>query len=391
VNTTQHGHLLLADITGYTSYVATTELTHSQEILTELLECIIEKFKPLLTISKIEGDAVFAYAAESSIPRSETLLQLIDSTYIAFRSRKEAAHRRTTCTCNACRNIPNLDLKFIAHHGEYFVQSISGAKELVGSDVNLIHRLTKNSLSEKTGWRAYAMFTEQGLSHFAALLEGLTEQAESYEHLGKVRTFSMDMHARYKELMEARRVTITPQEAHYMYETDFDAPPPIVWEWFNDPHKRGQWMTSEIIPIWRIRGRSGAAGARNHCVHGKNQVVVEDVLDMRPYEYFTVSHTPQGTKATLLMTFRFEEKIDRKTHFTLTFKARVPLFPEWLNKQFCKLVLRIQVFKLWHMEAINGMINSNSETSSGSGRAERSDSGTEASTPLSKSSLVDDR
>ena len=32
VNETQHGHLLLADISGYTSYVASTELTHSQEI-----------------------------------------------------------------------------------------------------------------------------------------------------------------------------------------------------------------------------------------------------------------------------------------------------------------------------------------------------------------------
>ena len=29
VNDTQYGHLLLADITGYISYVATTELTHS--------------------------------------------------------------------------------------------------------------------------------------------------------------------------------------------------------------------------------------------------------------------------------------------------------------------------------------------------------------------------
>jgi len=49
VNETQHGHLLLADISSYTSYVASTELTHSQEILTELLETIIEKFKSLMT------------------------------------------------------------------------------------------------------------------------------------------------------------------------------------------------------------------------------------------------------------------------------------------------------------------------------------------------------
>ena len=110
MNETQHGHLLLADISGYTSYVASTELTHSQEILTELLECIIERFKPLMTISKIEGDAIFAYTPETKIPRGEAILELIESTYVAFRSRRDAAHRRTTCTCNACRNIPNLDL-----------------------------------------------------------------------------------------------------------------------------------------------------------------------------------------------------------------------------------------------------------------------------------------
>ena len=78
MNETQHGYLLLADISGYTSYVASTELAHSQEILSELLELIIERFKPLLTIAKIEGDAVFAYTAETKIPRGETLLELIE-------------------------------------------------------------------------------------------------------------------------------------------------------------------------------------------------------------------------------------------------------------------------------------------------------------------------
>ena len=165
MNETQHGYLLLADISGYTSYVASTELTHSQDILSELLELIIERFKPLLIIAKIEGDAVFAYAPETKIARGEAVLELIESTYVAFRSRRDAAHRRTTCTCNACRNIPNLDLKFIAHHGDYFVQDIAGIKELVGSDVNLIHRLLKNHVSEAKGWRAYALFTEQSLHH----------------------------------------------------------------------------------------------------------------------------------------------------------------------------------------------------------------------------------
>ena len=61
---TQHGYLVIADISGYTSFVAKTELEHSHEILSELLSLLVEKIKPLMTLSKLEGDAVFAYAGE---------------------------------------------------------------------------------------------------------------------------------------------------------------------------------------------------------------------------------------------------------------------------------------------------------------------------------------
>ena len=359
VNETQHGYLLLADISGYTSYVASTELTHSQDILSELLELIIERFKPLLTIAKIEGDAVFAYAPEIKISRGEAILELIESTYVAFRSRRDAAHRRTTCTCNACRNIPNLDLKFITHHGDYFVQDIAGIKELVGSDVNLIHRLLKNHVSESTGWRAYALFTNQSLRNLDVRPEGLFECIESYEHLGEVSTLSMDLQTRYKEIMDARRVFIAREEAHSVLEYDYNALPIVVWEWFNDPHKRGQWMTSEIVPILRPRGRSGAGG-RNHCVHGNNQVIVEDVLDMRPYDYFTVSHAPVGLPTKILMTFRFTQTATDKTHLLLTFKADIPYAPEWFKKWFCKFIIKTQVLKLWKLESINDLMRNDS-------------------------------
>jgi hypothetical protein len=59
-NAIQQGYLWLADISGYTSFVAGTELEHSQDILSELLEVILTRIKPHLTIHKIEGDAVFS-------------------------------------------------------------------------------------------------------------------------------------------------------------------------------------------------------------------------------------------------------------------------------------------------------------------------------------------
>src|SRR5260221_13994052 len=81
---TQHGYLVLADISGYTSFVAKTELEHSHEILTELLELLVEKFTPLMVISKLEGDAVFAYAGENIFTRGDTLLEFVESIYVPF-------------------------------------------------------------------------------------------------------------------------------------------------------------------------------------------------------------------------------------------------------------------------------------------------------------------
>ena len=161
---TRHGYLILSDISGYTSYLAGVELTHAQNVLTELLELIVEHFKPLLTIVKLEGDAVFAHVSQEKMQRDGVLLDLCESTYLAFRDQVQSILRRTTCECKACKSIPNLDLKFVLHFGEYLLQNVSGISELVGSDVNLAHRLLKNHVSETTGWKAYALFTDVSLA-----------------------------------------------------------------------------------------------------------------------------------------------------------------------------------------------------------------------------------
>jgi hypothetical protein len=288
-NETQHGYLVLADISGYTSYLAGVELAHARDILSELLEVIIERFKPLLTIVKLEGDAVFAYVPKMKILRDETLLELLESTYLAFRDRVEGIRRRTTCECNACRAIPSLDLKFILHYGEYLVQNVSGITELVGSDVNLVHRLLKNHVSDATKWKAYALFTEAGLMQMDVKLENLHEQIERYEHLGEVKTYSLNLHARYQELIESRRVRISPEEADATITRSISASPVVVWEWMNDIQKRLKWENySDIRPLLRPGGRIGV-GARNHCAHGRN-LVIETILDWKPFEYYTTEY-----------------------------------------------------------------------------------------------------
>jgi uncharacterized protein YndB with AHSA1/START domain len=351
----QTGYLVLADIAGYTSYLAGAELDHAHEILTDLLETIVDRFRPFLTISKLEGDAVFAYVPTRKMPRGETLFELVESTYLAFRDRQLAIQRRTTCTCNACRNIPALDLKFIIHHGEYLLQTVRNIIEPIGSDVNLAHRLMKNRVSESTGWPAYALYTEQALAQMKIVPEQAHTQIESYEHLGKVITQCVNLHERYDELTKLRRVFLPPEEAHRVLEFDYAAAPNNVWEWFNDPRKRGQWMHSEIHPILRVGGRL-APGARNHCVHGKNEVVVEELLDIKPFEYYTVDHQPQGSLGILRMTFQFIPKPNGGTHFRLSLHCRAKFLPRWAGQLLANYLTENKIKHLWSFDQIDDLI-----------------------------------
>ena len=196
----QTGYLMLADISGYTSFVAQTEIEHADMALSFLLETIVEKIGGLLTIGQLEGDAVFAYIEESRLPEAQALLEVIDKTYLAFREKALALYRGATCPCRACRALPTLDLKFMVHRGEYLIQQVAGAKHLLGTDVNLIHRLAKNHVAESTGWKGYALFTNQGLERLQTDKSSFLQQTEAYEHLGEVETYVRDMHVRYEAM-----------------------------------------------------------------------------------------------------------------------------------------------------------------------------------------------
>ena len=333
---TRHGYMVIADISGYTSFVARTELEHSHEILSELLGLLVEKFKPLMTISKLEGDAVFAYAGEEKITRGETLLEFLEDIYVAFRDKQISMKRATTCTCLACQNIPTLDLKFIGHHGDYIVQYVGEIRELVGSDVNLIHRLTKNHVFEETGWRAYLMLTDACLDHLNLDLTDTHTQIESYEHLGQVTTYSLDLHKRYDQFVRRRRIFLTEETADLVFSVDFPVPPAVAWAWFQNPEKRNISMPQTHWTIGdRPLGRGGV-GASNHCAHGGG-VSTEVVVDWRPFEYSTTESYEKGKK-TFVETNRFEPLPNGSTRLHVFANLVLPL-PRFVRRIMARRVV----------------------------------------------------
>jgi Protein of unknown function (DUF2652) len=238
----ERGYLVLADISGYTGYLAETELDHAHEILAELLGEVVAGLIPPLKLAAIEGDAVFAYGP---VDRGETVLEAVETTYVAFLRLRDVMHTRTTCPCNACRQIGSLDLKFLVHHGEYTLQGLTGTPNPIGSDVNLVHRLLKNTVGAETGWAAYVLLTQAALDAVGVPSGAFRAGAESYDHLGEIPTWSYDLAAR-AQLLQAQQEPDVPIEAcDWATEVELPAAPAVVWEWLNDPEK---------LPLWTGEG-----------------------------------------------------------------------------------------------------------------------------------------
>ncbi|MGH7368514.1 MAG: DUF2652 domain-containing protein [Candidatus Rokuibacteriota bacterium] len=189
-NRTDHGFLILADVSGFTAFVTTTELEHGSEIIAALLDEVVGHLSPPLEIQEIEGDAVFALGGESSplpLPRTR-LLEVLEDAFAAFKIRQRAMQDAETCLCNACQKIWTLDLKMVVHHGPFLRHTVGGRNRVTGTAVILVHRLLKNGLARTGG---YALLTEPVLRSLGidAAQAGLPAHTERYEHLGEVRCF----------------------------------------------------------------------------------------------------------------------------------------------------------------------------------------------------------
>ncbi|HLC04522.1 MAG TPA: DUF2652 domain-containing protein [Anaerolineales bacterium] len=318
--TAPQGFLSLADITGYTAYLAGSELDHAQSVLAELLELLVAEMTPTMTLCEVEGDAIYTYAWDDRFTRGEALLELIESTYVRFRDRVDGIRRTTTCQCNACVLIPNLDLKFIIHHGAFVLQRVAGTEKPVGSAVNLLHRLAKNHVTQETGWRGYGLFSQPAIQRIGLNTDGMRRLEEEYESLGAIETFTVNLSDRYKELKEVRRIFVSADESDFNLGYEFEAPPAVVWDWLNDPLKRSMWEEITVESDGRPGERVGV-GTTNHCRHGDKAVSIQTILDWRPLTYSTVEVTdprfgllgittveltPDGDRTRLEQRFKFQ-------------------------------------------------------------------------------------
>jgi hypothetical protein len=282
--TPETGFLVIADLTGYTAYLAGSELEHAPLIAGDLLETIVGRLDPPFRLAKFEGDAGFLFVEDGRAPGS-LLVDAIEACYLAFRRRLRSIDAATSCDCASCRLAPRLDLKVFVHHGSYVHSRIAGRDELAGSDVIIAHRLLKGTVAAEARTAGFALFTAPAVAALGldAAALGMTAGEEAIEHLGRVSTFVWDLEARWQVDSDRRLLDASTGVVVLDVDMSVTAEASDVWAHLTSPALRSQWEGPLVIEESSVGGLRGV-GTVTQCVTGR-LATIEEVVDWQPYDH----------------------------------------------------------------------------------------------------------
>lgn len=285
------GFLVVADISGYTRFLAETELEHANGIIKDLFDSMLPEFKKSVTISKFMGDAIFAHAENIAYEGSQFMVDFAKRVYNAFSDKKDIIKINTDCTCNACKHMEELDLKIFIHHGEYMNQNINGNEELAGSDVNTIFRLMKNKVVENTGIEAYLLSTESALKAMELEYDSSSEMfgTEEYEHVGEVGYLIDDLFKHWQSDKKTKKYFLSENDPLLIEELseEFCVSADIAFLMYTKPEWKKINLHSDKIEILNSGGSTQGAGTTLHCHHGE-EVFKMEITDWNPGEYISL-------------------------------------------------------------------------------------------------------
>ncbi|MEQ9300212.1 MAG: DUF2652 domain-containing protein [Cyclobacteriaceae bacterium] len=171
----------LPDISGFTQFINTTEVTHAKHIIGELLQLLIDENENAFELAEIEGDALFFYQrGEVSTPAE--VLELSKKMFLQFHHHLKLYEQRRMCQCGACSTASQLTLKFVVHGGDAELITLQGKSKPFGPEVVVAHRLLKNAIPD----HEYVLLTEGVGAHDLPEWFEETEMQEVFDDVGVV-------------------------------------------------------------------------------------------------------------------------------------------------------------------------------------------------------------
>ena len=148
---TESACLLIADISGYTGYLADVELDHAQDILADLIGAVVTALRPDVPARQARGRRGLHVRDRRAVRRVDAarhdralLLRL-----------PPAAPRRAPGDVLRVRRLrahPRPRPQVRRPPRQAILQKVAGRQELLGSDVIVVHRLLKNDVVEDSAW-----------------------------------------------------------------------------------------------------------------------------------------------------------------------------------------------------------------------------------------------
>ncbi|RLD20600.1 MAG: hypothetical protein DRI69_05915 [Bacteroidetes bacterium] len=275
--------IFIPDISGFTEFVHTTEISHSQHIIEELLESIIDGNNIGLEVSEIEGDAILFFRMGDA-PSAKELLGQIQNMYSAFHSHLKRYESQRICQCGACGSAHNLQLKFVMHYGIISRNQVKSFSKLFGKDLIVAHRLLKNNIELDE----YALFTRDLMDKTVDwdALDSLTwapstELEESYD-FGNIKYSFIPLQPLYESIPEPVIEDFLVHEATTEIikgETIINAPLQLVFDVISDLSFRHEWLVG-IKDSTDLNSNITQIGSTHRCL-----------INGTEKDPFTVSHS----------------------------------------------------------------------------------------------------
>ncbi len=362
-NTPQPALLFIPDISGFTRFVADVEINHSQHIIEELLEIMMDANEIGLEVSEIEGDAILFYRFGKA-PTAAELLAQVQRMFVRFHTHLKKYHTHRVCQCGACKTANNLTLKFVAHYGEITMNTVKKYRGLFGKEVIVAHRLMKNSIEH----HEYAMFTHnlvqacpQWVDVDTAAWSPVQHGGEEYDS-GKVSYCYLPL-APLMDLVPELTVedySIPGVKAKVLEsEAVVDAPLEMVFNVVSDLPWRSKWIPGALPEVVDINSELTQAGQTHRCL-ANGPVIVAHGFETSE-NVITFTETDQEKSYCVIYTLT---KLDEeRTHLRSVSFIRKNFFKELMFRLFTKKKLEKVYNQAWANLAgyCKGLIESGKE------------------------------
>ncbi len=267
--------LFIPDITGFTKFVNQTEIEHSQHIISELLELIVDSNRIGMEVSEIEGDAVLFFK-HNSVPDLAEIVEQVKKTFLDFHNHLKLYESKRICNCGACSTATNLSLKFIIHQGEIGFTEVKGHKKPFGADLILVHRLLKNNIPTKEYLLLTDSFSIQNQQDNNG--DGTTwlnyERGDiTYENIGEITYNYAVLSPLHQWVKKPAPPKLAEKVKNPISEQVFiNLPVEAVFEKVSNFNYRLEWNQG-VDKLEYEKERVNRIGTKHRCVIGKNQIL----------------------------------------------------------------------------------------------------------------------